>query len=571
MSCLFNSGYFLLSNGYGAQALQAARELNDLADRAEIKLWIRKAGTLSGLVNADLGNVADAMIEYSNSLSLAREMDDAHGEASVCNNLGMALNLGGLYREAIPCLEKAVSLSRTKEFATSGVKGNLASIDIELPALANLAQSHLYLEQFHQGFAAISECLSRSLDPHDASTATGRVIREFTYVQLALELGKYDLAREHRELCTKYGKTSWKKGQQCMEISRGLCEVYCGDADLGVAILEALLTSDYDINSGRVTSLNALVKAYSLVGRPEKALECLEQLLAQIRSAREHGVSALLSVARQGKSEPIFALESDDLRSLRFKEAQLRAKVAENSAIGTRVEMLERLAITADMKEEASGEHGYRVGKLSSLVAEKLNWSRDECVALELAARVHDIGKIGIPDQILLSSKELDGAERHFMGTHTVIGAELLAKSSVPQLRMAEEIARFHHEWWNGAGYPSKLSGKRIPIHARIVALCDVFDALTHGRPYSAPWPIERAVEEIRNRRGTQFDPELTDCFLALVERLQAEHSDLDAFLGKASRNSPFLQARNKIRVMLAEERRGHGQKATVAGSETRH
>ena len=156
------------------------------------------------------------------------------------------------------------------------------------------------------------------------------------------------------------------------------------------------------------------------------------------------------------------------------------------------------------------------------------------------------------------------------MSTHTTIGAELLAKSNIPQLRLAEDIARYHHEWWNGEGYPSKLKGKRIPIHARIVALADVFDALTHGRPFSKPWPMDRAIEEIRNRKGTQFDPELTDVFLALVERLRNEHEDLDEYLGRAGRNSPFLQARNKIRMMLAEER-DQEKKATVEGNETRH
>jgi putative two-component system response regulator len=232
--------------------------------------------------------------------------------------------------------------------------------------------------------------------------------------------------------------------------------------------------------------------------------------------------------------------------------------------------MLERLAITADLREESSGEHGHRVGKLASLIVGWLGWSDAEQFALDLAARLHDIGKIAVPDRILLNSKELQDAERHFISTHTTIGAELLGKSNIPQLRMAEEIARHHHEWWNGEGYPSKLKGKRIPIHARIVAIADVFDALTHGRPFSPAWPIDRALEEIKARKGTQFDPELTDLFLDLIARLRVEHEDLDEYLGRAGRNSPFLQARNKIRQMLAEERE-HEKMATVEGNETRH
>jgi putative two-component system response regulator len=155
------------------------------------------------------------------------------------------------------------------------------------------------------------------------------------------------------------------------------------------------------------------------------------------------------------------------------------------------------------------------------------------------------------------------------MSTHTVVGAELLGKSNLPELRLAEEIARYHHEHWDGTGYPSRLSGKRIPIHARIVALADVFDALTHGRPYAPAWSIDKALEEIRSRRGTQFDPELTDTFLALVEDLRREHADLDAYLGEAGRNSPFLQARDKIRLMLEGER--HAENIAAAAAETVH
>ena len=232
--------------------------------------------------------------------------------------------------------------------------------------------------------------------------------------------------------------------------------------------------------------------------------------------------------------------------------------------------MLERLAVTADLKEDASGEHGYRVGRLAALLASSLGWSNERAQALDIAARLHDIGKIGIPDRILGSSQTLKQAERHFMCMHTVIGAELLAKSDVPQLRMAEEIARHHHEWWNGEGYPDKLKEKRIPIHARIVAIADVFDALTHGRPFAPAWSIDRALEEIRARRERQFDPKLVDRFIPLVEKLRDEHPNLDAYLSKAGSASPFLHARKKIRSLLEEER-GRTALHLVHESETRH
>ena len=174
---------------------------------------------------------------------------------------------------------------------------------------------------------------------------------------------------------------------------------------------------------------------------------------------------------------------------------------------------------------------------------------------MEISARLHDIGKFGIPEKILFSESALRKAERDFVASHTLVGAEILAKSEIPQVRIAEEIARCHHEWWDGSGYPRGLKGLAIPRSARIVALADVFDTMTHGRPYAKAIPIEAALDEIASLRGRQFDPELTDHFLALVRRLAAENPDLDAFLGKAARNSPFLKTRARIKEMLAQGR----------------
>jgi putative two-component system response regulator len=158
-----------------------------------------------------------------------------------------------------------------------------------------------------------------------------------------------------------------------------------------------------------------------------------------------------------------------------------------------------------------------RVSRVASLLARRAGLASDACRDLEFAARLHDIGKVAVPDPDPFTSAELREAERKQMRSHAVIGAEILGRSCFDKLQLAEQIARHHHEWWDGTGYPSRLSGKRIPIHARIVALADVFDALTHGRAYAPAWSIDHALEEIRGRRGTQFDPDLTDLFLALM------------------------------------------------------
>ena len=571
LSCLFDSCLFLYTQGENYHALNAISQLAELARHTRDKAWTRRAHNLSGVINADLGNVADAVIHYSKALSLAREIQNVPGEVSVLNNLGIALNYGGLHRDAIPCLVKAIEIMQLAEtwraFDSDDVP--ITAKEQECALLTNLAQTCLYVGEFARGFEAISSCLAKSDMPRDAFRAHNMVIREFTCVRLALALGKLSIAEEHSKACRGHALLAAGPAHTMALVAAGLCEINGSNPDRGIASLKKALNMAPSA-AIRIDVMQALANAYDLLGKPADALEHVRQLLTTMQDQRSRGILTILEMPLCAAPAEFPHHDVDGLNVLKQREAQLRAAVAEKAAIDSRIEMLERFAVAADVKEEASGEHGYRVGALASLLAKDIGCSRNECFAIELAARLHDIGKIGVPDRILLNSQELKEAERHFMATHTILGAELLAKSNIPQLRMAEQIARSHHEWWNGEGYPSKLKGKRIPLHARIVALADVFDALTHGRPYAEAWPIDQALAEIRNRRGTQFDPDLTDLFVELIERLRKQHADLDGYLGRASRDSPFLQARNKIRVMLASERENE-RSAAVEGNETRH
>jgi len=233
-------------------------------------------------------------------------------------------------------------------------------------------------------------------------------------------------------------------------------------------------------------------------------------------------------------------------REVRLRD-RLVEQVAHQELMKSRIEMLERLAVTAELRDDTTGEHSYRVGKLSSLLAQEFGCDDDTIFMIDLAARLHDIGKIGIPDGILLKAGRLNEAEMKLMQTHAMIGSEILAQSNVPHMKMAEEIARFHHEHWNGGGYPFGIGESAIPLAARITALADVFDALTHRRPYKEAWSVDSALDTIAMLKGRQFDPELTDLFLALVPRLLRQVGDLDVFLGQSARESRFIQARRKI------------------------
>jgi putative two-component system response regulator len=182
----------------------------------------------------------------------------------------------------------------------------------------------------------------------------------------------------------------------------------------------------------------------------------------------------------------------------------------------TRLESVERLARLAEYRDDATYEHPQRVGRTAALLAERLGLAPDVVDAIRKAAPLHDVGKVGVPDRILLKPSRLTAAEFELMKSHTLIGAEILAGSSWPVLQLAEEIALSHHERWDGTGYPEGRVEEEIPISGRIVIVADNFDALTHSRPYAEAWEPDRAAAEIRRQSGQHFDPDVVDAFGSL-------------------------------------------------------
>jgi putative two-component system response regulator len=181
-----------------------------------------------------------------------------------------------------------------------------------------------------------------------------------------------------------------------------------------------------------------------------------------------------------------------------------------------RWETVERLAMAARYNRGEDVRHGERVADTSALVARALELDAEWIQRLRRAAPLHDLGKLAIPDAILLKPGALTAPERATVQHHTQLGAEMLAGSSSPLLELAREIALCHHERWDGTGYPAGLRGEAIPLGARIVAVAEVFDELTHDRPYREGWPTARVLDEIQRGAGTQFDPGVVAVFLSL-------------------------------------------------------
>lgn len=231
-----------------------------------------------------------------------------------------------------------------------------------------------------------------------------------------------------------------------------------------------------------------------------------------------------------------------DIGALKAAESEIRemnrtleSKVAERTEDlhKAQVEVLERLGKAAEARDDDTGAHILRVARTCGILARGAGMSDEECEMIQQASPMHDIGKISVPDSVLLKPGRLTEEEFEIMRRHAAEGARMLEGGTTPLIRMAEEIARTHHEKWDGTGYPNKLSGEEIPLVGRIVAIADVFDALTSERPYKKPWSHEDALAEIQRGAGRHFDPALVEIFVAALPQIVSDPAGAD--LAKAA------------------------------------
>jgi putative two-component system response regulator len=545
VECLLDTAKYFYVLGRPFDGLNPASGALSLATEVSDKPLMRKASTFLGAMYADTGNISGAIECYSQSLQLLQQINDPGVECPVWVNVGVALMYAAQYEQAIACFEHAIELANKSE--------NLFAF--RPSAFANIALCCLHMEDYSRGLKAAEISIRESPEPNTAAEMLARVIRENNYCRLLLEVDNVDKAVEHCEVARHYAKLSKSARAEILSSTiEGLCEVHSGKVDVGVSRLMAALEKARIYRPALRETLAALVKAFELIGQPDRALLYLREMIEANRQAQQANSLQHLKLHLDWVGRDSSGVDPTSVH-LKRREAALQGKVAERELFLARVEMLERLAVTAELRDDSTGEHSYRVGKLASLLAHEFGCDDDTCFMIEMAARLHDVGKIGVPDAILLKPDKLNAAEQEVMRSHSTVGAELLSKSNIPHMQMAEEIARYHHEWWDGNGYPTRLSGSAIPLAARITALADVFDALTHKRPYKPAWPTDDALAEIERLKGKQFDPELTDRFLVLVAQLRRTHKDLDAYLGQAAQNSPFLQARARIWQVLDKGR----------------
>ena len=540
--------------GRAADAIPFAERAHDLAEDNGLLPELRRACSIYGLLSTEIGAPSRGLEYAIKAAEIGRQIDDPMAIAVAWSNMTAALFCMGLYRETI-----AVALRMIRQFKdearcavfVAGARGNMAS--------AALALSHFALaaDSARDSVAVLGV-------PRDAMGILNRVIAESVWMKAAIGLDQREVV-DDRIAVLRGMSDAFKSPRLQLNhlLAEAAYESYAGDLTIAVAKLLELLKHTKTMPNLYRDNLALLVKAYEKAGDHGGALIYLGELVEFLREKQVVAVRASLAAieARHATQLP----GKDDVKEVidAIRKSRSGGPASTQQRAGaTQVEVpeheyrdaFERLAVSAEIKEDAGGRHAYRMGRLSGLLAEKLGYNAKFADEVEKGARLHDIGKLGIPDGLLLKSGQLSPSEWAVMKRHTLIGAQIIRQCSHSAFRVAEQIALCHHEKWDGTGYPNALRGEHIPVPARIVMLADVYDALTHARPYKHAWTHDDVATFIREKAGSQFDPEFASLFLQMVEDLRLEHGEgFDEYLAEPSKNSSFIRARDKMQTMLGD------------------
>ncbi len=542
---LFISRWHFINLEYEAGAGCAAQAAT-IALRANDPLLFAKALKIQGIALAEMGKPADAVPILLEALENARTANDTKQISGVLINLGVAQFYGARYGIAYECFEQAMNALPPNTYAL-------------MPAyvLVNQGQLLLRVKEVQRGLETAQAARSFLANQQSVEQAVVLAHVELLLAQLRVAIGDIRQAGEHARCARALASGAGEVGRRTARLASLLVDAHNGaTADEAIDALFAEVKKNKSRFALYRISLDVAGSALQATGRPEEAIQFLREA-AQLDMSHHVGVTSY--ALPLDISDTRWAL--DDLADSRAKEhrSALLAQAAHlGAASDERIEHLVGLAIRAELREEdtfSNGEHVYRVARLSELLAHEANCSDEEIANARLARLLHDVGKVFAPDQLLLKREALTEGEKALLRKHSEDGAGLIENLKNNALLVVADAVRRSHERWDGGGYPAGMQGEAIPIAARIVAICDSFDAMTHWRPFRSPRSFASALSEIEAASGSRYDPRLSRLFVNLLRRLQRETDDLDRYIAEGAENSPVVQEQRRLAKLLRPQR----------------
>ncbi len=495
-------------DGQPGDAFALAVEARDFAMAHDVPLVLAWSLNLIGLVHTNSGNHSEALSCCLQALDCYRGTDHRVDEGNILNTIATIHHELGDTDRAIVNYEAAMTanaeLNRPDFDAIT--LANVASLRAErgeYDVAIEIGERALELCRLHApGF--LPEVLASLAESYGGRSdfSNARVLLEAAVAVLdASSVNFDDAVRAGVELA--FGRVEMSAGEHATAI------VHL-DRALGLA----------EVIGAKPVALAAhgvLAESHKAVGDFARAVIHLERKFEVNQQMFNEGTDIRIKTLQ-------IAHEAEEARQqaeiLRLRTSELEGLVAGRTTEleQFQLEALERLAILGEFRDTDTGEHTVRVGDMCAEIAHLLGQDPVWSERLRLAARLHDIGKVAIPDSILLKPGPLTPAEFEVMKTHTTLGARILSGSNSPLVRLAEEVALNHHERWDGTGYPNAIGGTEVPMSGRICAVADVFDALTSERVYKKAWSVPDAVRYIARAAGTQFDPQVVEAFVRIAE-----------------------------------------------------
>ncbi|MEY4529423.1 MAG: hypothetical protein RLZZ156_144 [Deinococcota bacterium] len=506
-----------LQLGHFTESLTALQQTLELQRTLGDNKQLTKTLTNTGLTYIKLGEYEMALRYLFDAHSLLKTIDDSKLEITNLVNIGLAF-------EHLEDLQNATEYySRALEAARSLGDPILLCVNT-----LNLGQLDRKLGDFKCAEERFLEALGYA---KESGFQQGQMAALDGLGQVFRQLNQFQKASEQHLIVLEIARSIGDREQELealLHLGRDHFELKTTQEALEYLNTALAVAEEVGSVRGRFEAHEVLSSVYEAIGQDKLALMHHRRFYAlrsrnfnEERDKQTRIISARFDLERARNEAEVYRLRTVTAQQARTEaETKVRQRTLELEK--SQIEVVTRLAVAAEYRDDRTGEHTFRVGHYSALIAQQLGQKDAQVRLLRLAARLHDVGKIGIPDDILLKPAKLSLEEFNQMKQHTVIGSRILSGGRSKLLRMAERIAISHHEQWNGQGYPYNLPGELIPLEGRIVAVADVYDALTQTRPYKRAWRADEALRELERGSGTQFDPSVIQAAIRALSDPQA-------------------------------------------------
>jgi putative two-component system response regulator len=498
----------LYGHARSPEALSLARIALDEAERLDDRALRRRAATACGILAADALDLVGAVDYHVLALRTSGRQDDVVEGTRFWNNVGLAMGIGGHYALAAKCYRRSLEL----------VEGIDARVFNRWTALANLSMCLHRVGSSEEGLPHALRALKEETPQFVAEDVHAAIFLRRNLVALLVACGRWRQASPHVEACvTLAARIGTPRSRIAVAATRALFELARGDTDVALTRLEQALAMAREVPAALHDTLVAAVRAEEAAGQFERALERVNELSQHVYRFAVDRARCCIELAPLDPAWGDAGHERD--------RARLAAKTSMRG-VPEAWPALERLAVSAVMRMDETGLHGKRVGALVKGLAMAGGSGSLQALEMGLAAELHDIGMLAVPDGMLRKDGSLSEVERAIVGRHVDAGVEMLADDNHPRIFLAREIARYHHARWDGEGQPG-VGGPRIPPAARICAIADAYDAMVCGIGAGSRRSMDQALAELAAQSGHQFDPRLVETFDRFI-RSESEDVGVD-------------------------------------------